>query len=260
MAVPDELSADCCGSGEGFLLSTGGPVARSNAGAVASAALNTPGSLVASPSMSIPGRKIVPTSRLLCRNQSLVLPHTPSRSMILAVMTSESLSSPQLTVSSNVPLLRFPVSSSTASVSPSQSSTRIKAVWGSRPSAKLTAAKADRSQHGDVDPRSADQLSRQPAPPLTTFLTSTLASRDLCRCGTRGQRCDRRGPSGPAPRSRRGQPAPGSFRTHYRGSRHRSRQERPESRGMRCPAGVPQQQDGRARDQGPPASGRGRCG
>ena len=68
--------------------------------------------------MSIPDRKIVSKSWLLCRNQSLLLPHTPSRLMILAVMMSESLSSPQLTVGSNVLLQRFPVFSPTAGVSP----------------------------------------------------------------------------------------------------------------------------------------------
>ena len=54
--------------------------------------------------MSIPDRKIVRRSRLSCRSQSLVLPHTSLRLMILAVMLSSLLSSPQLTVSSNIPL------------------------------------------------------------------------------------------------------------------------------------------------------------
>ena len=84
-------------------------------GAVASAALN---SAVLLPSMSIQDRNLVPTSRLSCRNQSLVLPHTPLRSMILALMLSSPWSSPHLTVSSNVPLPRIPVFSLTAGVSP----------------------------------------------------------------------------------------------------------------------------------------------
>lgn len=38
-------------------------------------------------------------------------------------------------------------------------------VWGSRQSAKLNVARADRSQHGEVHLRPAVQLSQQPAPP-----------------------------------------------------------------------------------------------
>ena len=82
----------------------------------------------------------------------------------------------------------------------------------------------------------------------TTFLTSAPASRDLCRCLTRGQRCDRRSPSGTALRSCRGQQAPGSFRTHRLGSPHRSRREQRESRGVRRP---------RSSKAGGPAAGTG---
>ena len=165
VAVPYELSADRCGSGKVSVFRTAGPAAEPNVGAVASAALNAPGSVVASPSMSIPDGKIVSTSWLSCRNQSLVPPHTSLRLMILAVMESASLVSLQLTVSSNVPLYRFPVFSSTASVSPTQSATSARVAWGSRQSAKVNVAKADGSQHGEVHLKSANQLSTQPAPP-----------------------------------------------------------------------------------------------
>ena len=70
------------------------------------------------PSMSIPDRKMVSTSRLSCWIGSLVLPYTPLRLVVLSVMFSSLQASPQLTVSSDVPLQRFPVPSSTASVSP----------------------------------------------------------------------------------------------------------------------------------------------
>ena len=56
--------------------------------------------------MSIPDRKIVPTSRLSCRNQSPVPPHTSLMLMILAAMQSASPSSPQSTVGLTLPCVQ----------------------------------------------------------------------------------------------------------------------------------------------------------
>ena len=84
-------------------------------------------------------------------------------------------------VSSDVPLQRLPESSSIASVSPSQSATRVGAVRGSRQSAKANVARADRSQHCEVHLEAADQPSRQPGPPNPAVHAAAQPPRHLPR-------------------------------------------------------------------------------
>ena len=160
-----KLSADRCGSGKATVFSTAGPVAEPNVGGVRTGVTECPGigGVVSVNVNSGPeDRSCVLT----------VVPEPVPSADAHALKVDDPCGDVVLTAGAapvdgrlEGPVQRFPVFSSTAGVSPSQSATRVGVVRGSRRSAKTNVARADRSQHGEVRLEAADQLSRQPGPP-----------------------------------------------------------------------------------------------